>query len=166
VRRNFDELFFLPFNFAAVGDVFDQDDRVGFRMSFNAGVLFVRPSTAIFNDMLAKLEIAKYPPFYAEQAFLNVYFGTQTVRLPYVYNANLAIKLRSPGYWAALQDEVRIIHYTVDKPFPRVPMGPLEMKAFFEERKQIRNGVWGPEMEMWQAAWRNASDEDVEAHCS
>jgi glycogenin glucosyltransferase len=165
VRRNFDELFTLPFNFAAVGDVFDQDDRVGFRTSFNAGVLFLRPSTAIFHDMMAKMEIAKYPPTYAEQAFLNVYFGTQTARLPYVYNANFAIKMRSPGFWDALQDEVRIIHYTVDKPFPRVPLKPLEMKAFFAERKQIRNGLWRPEMEMWQAVWENASMANLGTSC-
>ncbi|TCD66735.1 hypothetical protein EIP91_000976, partial [Steccherinum ochraceum] len=49
VRRNFDELFALPFAFAAVPDVFPTGQ--GFALSLNAGVLVLRPSTAVFHDM-------------------------------------------------------------------------------------------------------------------
>ncbi|KAH8996229.1 hypothetical protein EDB92DRAFT_1842772 [Lactarius akahatsu] len=42
-------------------------------------------------------------------------------RLLYVYNANLAIREseKSPALWNALRDEMRIVHYTVPKPFPK-----------------------------------------------
>ncbi|KAJ7610168.1 glycosyltransferase family 8 protein [Roridomyces roridus] len=115
VRSNFDELFDSPFNFAAVPDVWLE--RRGFIVDFNAGVLAFRPSTAVFDDMQQKLEIATYPPAEAEQAFLNLYFGPTAFRLPYLYNANLAIKPRSPALWKRFTDEMRVVHYTLVKPF-------------------------------------------------
>jgi len=48
---------------------------------------------------------------------LNHYFGAQAVRLPYAYGGNLAIKERSPEMWEAMQKDMRIIHYTLGKPF-------------------------------------------------
>jgi alpha-N-acetylglucosamine transferase len=49
VRRIFDELFALPFSFAAAPDVWENEP--GFTLGFNAGVLFLRPSTVVFTDM-------------------------------------------------------------------------------------------------------------------
>ena len=34
------------------------------------------------------------------------------MRLPYAYNANLAIKKRSLAPWDALKGEMRVVHYT------------------------------------------------------
>ncbi|KAF8469902.1 nucleotide-diphospho-sugar transferase, partial [Gautieria morchelliformis] len=116
VRRNFVELFTLPYNFAAVPDIYR--DHPGFTVEFNAGVLFLRTSTAVFEDMLSKIGTARFPPSMAEQAFLNAYFGLQAMRLPYAYNANIAIKWRSPALWKAMVPDVCIVHYTLDKPFP------------------------------------------------
>lgn len=48
VRRNFEELFDNPFNFAAVPDVYGAGDPRGFSLTFNAGVLAYRPSSAVF----------------------------------------------------------------------------------------------------------------------
>jgi glycogenin glucosyltransferase len=48
VRRNFDELFDSPFNFAAVPDVYGAGDPRGFSLTFNAGVLAYRPSSTVF----------------------------------------------------------------------------------------------------------------------
>ncbi|KIJ36228.1 glycosyltransferase family 8 protein [Sphaerobolus stellatus SS14] len=72
VLRNFEELFLLPFTLAAVPDVFK---KAGFVISINAGVLFLYPKSTIFDDMISKLSIARYPSTYAEQAFINLYFG-------------------------------------------------------------------------------------------
>ena len=161
VRKNFDELFSLPFNFAAVPDVFV--DR-GFSMFFNAGVLFIRPNTAVFEDMLEKMETAVYPPAMAEQAFLNVYFGPQVARLPYAYNANLAIKTRNAMLWEKMQDDMRIVHYTLQKPFPKYGLGPREtLKRFFEERMTVEHGIWADEMVWWQESWREMSIE-IQSH--
>ena len=113
VHRNFDELFSLPYSLAAVPDVFPS----GFIVPFNAGVLFLRPSSAQFRAMLNAAEHASYPPNEAEQALLNLFYGAEVVRLPYAYNANLAIKQRAPALWAGLRREMRIVHFSVMKPF-------------------------------------------------
>ncbi|KAF7378369.1 Glycosyltransferase family 8 protein [Mycena sanguinolenta] len=115
VLRNFDELFESPFNFAATPDVYC--DRRGFSIMFNAGVLAFRPSSAVYEDMRRKMEIAQYPPGEAEQGFLNLYFAATAMHLPYIYNANLAIKDRSLTLWERLVPEMRIVHYTLVKPF-------------------------------------------------
>ncbi|KAI0650488.1 nucleotide-diphospho-sugar transferase, partial [Trametes meyenii] len=117
VRRNFDELFALPFNFAAVPDVYIDDP--GFTIGFNAGVMFVRPSGGAFRDLVSHINTANYSHWEAEQAYLNVFYGADTVRLPYVYNGNIAIKRRNPRLWEGLQDELRLIHFSLVKPFWR-----------------------------------------------
>jgi len=41
-----------------------------------------------------------------EQGFLNLYYGQRVLRLPHVYNENLAIKVRSRTYWGTVWEEV------------------------------------------------------------
>lgn len=115
VKQNFDELFELPFVFAAVPDVFT-DDR-GFSVNFNAGVMAFKPDSDVFADMLSKVESAHFDRIAAEQSYLNLYYGSQVLRLPHVYNGNLAIKWRAAPYWNAIQEQLRVIHYTLVKPF-------------------------------------------------
>jgi hypothetical protein len=91
VRQNFDEIFDLPYNFAAAPDVWTNER--GITIGFNAGVMLLRPDSAVFQDMLSKLETADFPPEEAEQAFLNLYFGGHALRLPFIYNGNLATKV-------------------------------------------------------------------------
>ena len=115
VKQNFDELFELPFVFAAVPDVFT-DDR-GFTINFNAGVMAFKPDSKVFTDMLSKVESAHFDRIAAEQSYLNLYYGSQVLKLPHVYNGNLAIKWKAAPYWDAIQEQLRIIHYTLVKPF-------------------------------------------------
>jgi hypothetical protein len=115
VRQNFDELFELPFIFGAVPDVFT-DDR-GFTTNFNAGVMVFKPDSEVFADMLSKVEEAHFDRIAAEQSYLNLYYGSQALKLPHVYNGNLAIKWRAAPYWKAMQEQLRVIHYTLVKPF-------------------------------------------------
>ncbi|KIJ24098.1 glycosyltransferase family 8 protein [Sphaerobolus stellatus SS14] len=122
VRNNFDELFTLPYTFTAAPDIWL--DKRGFTVGVNAGVLLVRPNTMIFHDMLAKMETAKYPLAFAEQAFLNAYFGFQAMRLPLAYNGNMAIKWKSRILLDSLQRDLRVIHYTLVKPFSGVAGSP------------------------------------------
>ncbi|KAF7378327.1 Glycosyltransferase family 8 protein [Mycena sanguinolenta] len=158
VLRNFDELFDLPFNFAAAPDV--RLGRRGFDITFNAGVLAFRPSSAVYEDMRTKIEVAEYPLQEAEQAFLNLYFGGNALRLPYIYNANLAIKMRSPMFWKRLANEMRMVHYTLAKPF--LP-DPSHSDAILTEEQIIdalqqgarrRGGIFREEMTWWEAAYR------------
>ncbi|KAJ7490646.1 glycosyltransferase family 8 protein [Mycena latifolia] len=160
VRRNFDELFDSPFNFAAVPDVYGAGDPRGFGLTFNAGVLAFRPSSPVFEDMRHKMEIAEFPLKQAEQAFLNLYFGATGMRLPYVYNGNLAIKARSPVMWRALADEMRIVHYTAVKPFINDARGSdsllslEEMEEAMDLSKQRDNGAFAEEAGWWREAYR------------
>ncbi len=155
VKRNIDELFTLPYNFAAVPDVYVP--KPGFVMDINAGVLVFRPSTAVFEDMVRKVAIAKYNRGDSEQGFLRMYFARQVLRLPYMYNANMAIKVRARDAWRAIMDDLRIIHYTLVKPFPEenpLTDDPVECEAFVREtlveRKAMEDGFWKPEMELWE----------------
>jgi len=152
VRRNFDELFSLPWMFAAAPDVFPGPQ--GFTLAFNAGVLFLRPSTAIFNDMVSKLTTARYPLQDAEQSFLNLYFGAEVVRLPYHYNANLAIKERALPVWLGTRHEHRIVHFTLVKPFigrgPEYKVVPFdEVERFVGEIKEADGGMFKEEILWW-----------------
>lgn len=85
-KNNFEELFGIPFEFAAVPDVY-LDNR-GFNLRFNAGVIAFKPSSKVFENMLAKVEDAVYLLEDVEQAYLNLYFEQQVVRLPHLYNGD------------------------------------------------------------------------------
>ncbi|KAF8267129.1 nucleotide-diphospho-sugar transferase [Lactarius quietus] len=152
VRHNFDELFELPFPFAAVPDVYNS----GFKLNFNAGVLVLHPNNATFESLYARIADARFNPLEAEQAFLNVYFGADAVRLPYMYNANLAIHERSPALWDALRDEMRIVHYTSPKPFPKdgkeIADGASLESAIHKARRN-RGGVYAEAVDWWVAAY-------------
>ncbi|KAF7369671.1 Glycosyltransferase family 8 protein [Mycena venus] len=82
VRHNFNELFESPFNFAAGPDVYTYKDPRGFGLSFNAGILAFRSSSAIYEDMREKKEVADYPLLQAKQAFLNLDFDDTCMRVP------------------------------------------------------------------------------------
>ncbi|TFY76383.1 hypothetical protein EWM64_g7627 [Hericium alpestre] len=169
VRRRFDELFALPFDFAAVPDIWENER--GFALGFNAGVLLLRPSTAVFENLLAHMEDAVYPPGEAEQAYLNLYFGAEAVRLPYIYNANLVAKIRSPKLWNFMSrsDALRIVHYTTPKPFPfyAPPVGTENggtrewlqkaretVRRQVQKAKKAKGGLFREEIGWWEDAWR------------
>ncbi|KAF9804053.1 hypothetical protein IEO21_09482 [Rhodonia placenta] len=155
VHGNFDELFALPYRFAAVPDIF-LDSR-GFDVGFNAGVLFLRPSTEVFHDMVSKIATAKYPAEDAEQSFLNHYFGKEALRLPYAYNANFAIKKHSSMMWDDLRTDARIVHYTLVKPFlqgdyAEVPLDKLEKNV--QSKMGKHGGIYKRELNEWLQAWQ------------
>lgn len=163
VRRNFDELFESPFNFAAVPDAYI--DARGFPINFNAGVLAFRPSSAVLDVMKEKISSANFPLKQAEQSFLNLFFATNVVRLPYAYNANLSIKKRSPAMWEGLKHEMRIVHYTMTKPFlddspglPKILTEKMTRKAI--ERSATRNdGEYAEEVGWWAKAFDRMMEE-------
>ncbi|KAH9977491.1 nucleotide-diphospho-sugar transferase [Russula compacta] len=132
VRRNFDDLFDLHFPFGAVPDI-----------------------------MRAHIADARRPPEEAEQAFLNVYFGADAVRLPYVYNANLAIRERSAALWDAMVDEMRVVHYTDPKPFPKDGKDIVEglrLERAIEKAKRHRGGVHAQAIGWWMDAYNEFQD--------
>ena len=176
VRQNFDELFDIPFVFAASSDVY-LDNR-GFSIGFNAGVLAIKPDSKVFDDMLTKIYRDDYKHNEAEQGFLNLYYGQQVVRLPHVYNGNLAIKTKSRPYWDAIQDQMRIVHFTLTKPFEMAPKcGEEECtveeiwdtrrhKEFVETAKEDRNGDYREEIEWWETMYDEMMENVEIDHCN
>ena len=160
VRRNFDELFELPFPFAAVPDVYGSS---GFKLQFNAGMLALRPNNHTFESLYARIADARYDPGEAEQSFLNLYFGADAVRLPYLYNANLAIRERSPALWDAMRDEMRIVHYTAPKPFPKdgteIADGARLERAIYKARRD-RGGVHAEAVDWWVTAYHDFREQN------
>lgn len=166
VRHNFDELFRLPFNFAAVPDVYGPGDARGFSLTFNAGVLAIQPSSLILENMKKKAETARYPIQQAEQAFLNLYFGAKAARLPYIYNAFIAIKKRNPVVWEELKDELAIVHYTDHKPFlldsqpSKMILTPEEMNMAIDEG-QSKYELWSEEFGWWRTAYHKMMSDNA-----
>ncbi|GLB39799.1 putative glycosyl transferase family 8 [Lyophyllum shimeji] len=163
VLRNFEELFDVPFNFAAVPDIYG--DKRGFTVNFNAGVLVFRPSSTVLETMKEKLETAQYPLKQAEQSFLNLVFSATALRLPYAYNANLAIKRSSPAMWKGMRDEMRIVHYTLTKPFvdewaskPKL-MDEGELRRFMDRTAESHDGLFAEEVGWWREAYDRMMDD-------
>ncbi|RDX53838.1 nucleotide-diphospho-sugar transferase [Lentinus brumalis] len=159
VRRNFDELFALPFNFAAVPDIYVGEP--GFTIGFNAGVLFVRTSATVFHDLVSQINTAHYRHWEAEQAYLNVFYGPDVARLPYIYGGNQAIKKRNPELWEALQPELRLIHYSLVKPFWRGVYNETGVEDMHENvlrRAEDWGGLWRDEIMEWGDAWRETEE--------
>jgi glycogenin len=131
VLDDIDELFLRPGKPcpAAAPDVFPPD-------RFNAGVLVVEPSRAVFEDMLArKSSVPTYDG--GDTGFLNAYFSTwffepAPYRLPFGFNAQRTLHWlthdKQPGYWESIQP-LRVIHYS-SRPKPWEDggkhKGPLE----------------------------------------
>ncbi|KIP09728.1 glycosyltransferase family 8 protein [Phlebiopsis gigantea 11061_1 CR5-6] len=156
--RPFDELFALPYALAAVPDVYG--DARGFTTSVNAGVLVVRPDSRLFAAMLRALPAARFPPAMAEQAFLNQFFATDVLRLPYAYNGNLALKARSPRVWDGIRGEMRVMHYTLVKPFVSRTWGAVPLERLPErvaEAAEEKKGLFREEMTLWGRTWEETS---------
>ncbi|KAF5336680.1 hypothetical protein D9758_015685 [Tetrapyrgos nigripes] len=163
VRRNLDELFDLPWEFGATPDVYRDNSK--FVITFNAGVLAFKPSTRTFEEMRAKLETASFPLAEAEQAFLNLYFGAKMVRLPYAYNANIVVKERSLKMWEELKDTMKVIHYSVIKPFwdKSIPndklMTPEQVRKVNDVRAGKNGGFFREEMGWWREIFEDLMQE-------
>jgi lipopolysaccharide biosynthesis glycosyltransferase len=85
----------------------------------NGGFLVLRPDQAIFEDMLHQLaeldDLSRY--LFAEQDFLNDYFHERWKPLPYIYNALKTLPFQHSAMWDL--DEVKNIHFIIDKPWEK-----------------------------------------------
>ena len=102
------------FEFAAVADSWYGK----FTYHFNAGVLVLHPSTAVFNELLGTMRVpGNYHPTMAEQAFLNAFFQLRYLQLPVIYNVNVAMYSTYPDLWERLGRDFKIVHFTLAKLF-------------------------------------------------
>lgn len=54
---------------------------------------------------------------FAEQSFLNEFYKFRHIQLPLTYNFNLALMEFYPHLWPILFPDIKVIHFTVQKPF-------------------------------------------------
>ncbi|CAM9478726.1 unnamed protein product [Hapterophycus canaliculatus] len=148
VMGNLDELFNREVDFAAAPDVFPPD-------KFNAGVMVVKPSLSVLEDMRAKVD--KLPSYDGgDTGFLNAYFSDwfsspSAARLPFAYNALRTVYWttheKNPGYWEAI-GLVKIIHFcSSPKPWEESKRkGDLEMlwwQRFVQMKMESVQGISG-----------------------
>ena len=103
---------------AATRDI--RGDREGFYVeSFNMGAAVLRPDEAEFAHLLKLLEddAVTYETVMSEQGWLNAVYKHRWIELPATLGANLAIWTYKPDDWRALEPDLRLIHYTMKKPF-------------------------------------------------
>jgi len=116
IIKNFDELFYLlpdSIKFGATPDNFYGEYVFG----INAGVFICNPDREEFERLLiAKNDTSKYNVNYVEQAFLGYYYKLTMLKLPFIYNANTAIYKFNQQDWFRIEDSIKIIHHTLDKP--------------------------------------------------
>jgi inositol phosphorylceramide glucuronosyltransferase 1 len=131
VIKNVNELFHYPSGLLAVGDIWNEflwNGYHGFEYNFNAGVLVLKPSEEIFNDMIIRIaHVDEYDITYMEQSFLNKLFRYRYVRLPYIYNANIALFQGYIHLWNLLWPEIKILHYSSAKPMMNNIKGDLRL---------------------------------------
>lgn len=97
-----------------------RDFRNGIWVSgFNMGVFMIRPDVTEFARLLELKQdpASTYEFKMAEQGFLNAVYSGQWAELDFVYNANLAVYLQDPSTWARFKDKIRVVHFTMSKPW-------------------------------------------------
>lgn len=134
--RNCDKLFSYP-EFSAAPNVYES--LADFHR-LNSGVFTARPNVAIFEDMLAKLDVegAFWPR--TDQTFLQHYFPDWH-GLPVFYNMLQYVWFNMPALWS--WDAVHILHYQYEKPW---------------QQAHPKADKLAPLIELWQAY---AGDSDV-----
>ncbi len=158
VVQRIDDLFDRP-GIAAAPDFFLPDQ-------FNSGVMVVEPSQAVFDAMLDRLgSVPSYDG--GDQGFLNEFFHDWYAmsvehRLPIGYNVHNFIFqfLHShPSLKAELARRVKVIHYTLQKPWlsnPTVSGGAaLWWRTWFDVHPE-RDRAWKRrfhELEDWSFEW-------------
>lgn len=158
ILQNVDELFTLPYAFAAAPDVWP--DQRGMTLEFNAGVMYLKPNTTVYRHMLDVLPDTRFPMAFAEQAFLNQYFAARTVTLPPLYNGNLMTKKRLPTLWAGMRDDLRVVHYNLVKPFvdqhrKQLPIDDISQNVL-DMAESGQDAMFADEILLWGRMWEEA----------
>jgi glycogenin glucosyltransferase len=122
----------LPF--AAVRDF----EKGNIQQHFNMGVFSFKPDVCEYHRLLAlKTSRTNYTMAFAEQAFLNAIYGKEYEEWPFVYNGNIAAAAQAPVFWREKFSKLRILHYTLIKPFE-----PLVTKQRFYAPLKAEVELW------------------------
>ena len=89
------------------------------RPTFNMGVFLIHPNAGE-HERLLKLQMSgtiQFKTTMAEQGFLNEVYKNQWYDIGFEHNANLAIFSQDRSYWDKHESDIRIVHYTMNKPW-------------------------------------------------
>jgi len=150
---------------AGVADNWFGDDA----RHINGGVLVLQPNSKTFTDMLVSYsrDIDKYYISFAEQGFLNYFFRHRLVRLPEIYNLNVALYHNDTAEWDRLLPDTRIIHYTWVKP-TMLESEITDNEDYLKTRVELRNTMipwFETEVEMVRSEWWNRTKAAMEVRC-
>lgn len=89
------------------------------RPGFNMGVFLIHPNAEEHARLLnlQKGGEIKFDTAMSEQGFLNVVYRNEWYDIGFKYNANLAIFSQDRSYWDKHENDIRIVHYTMNKPW-------------------------------------------------
>jgi glycogenin glucosyltransferase len=87
------------------------------RSVFNAGMLLLIPNQTTFAHLVRSIATVRHDPVEAEQAFMNQVFKHQFYELSVIYNSFSIMPLCEPSTWNYHKNEMRLLHYTVGKPW-------------------------------------------------
>ncbi|WP_323176044.1 glycosyltransferase family 8 protein [Pantoea ananatis] len=94
----------------------------------NGGFLVLEPDNAVFEKLEARIaaieDLSQYA--FSEQDLLNEAFEGQWLPLSYVYNALKTLRFQHDKLWEC--DEVKNLHYILDKPWQRDLSQPVSQR--------------------------------------
>lgn len=111
-------LFYIQHPFAACRNFAPGDSITAPGLDLNSGMLSVKPSFPEFVRLLQLMMVKTgYDTHCGEQSFFSSIYAASMLELPWVFNAQITICYFEPDWWYRHDDEIRVIHYTVIKPW-------------------------------------------------
>ena len=124
----------------------------------NGGMFLYHPSRDLWNDMINyfnksdKLGTYKFP----DQDFLADYFRNRWISLGWQYNALKTMRYWHPNIWR--DEEVRCLHYIVDKPWAKHVVNGV---AGYRGNDGETHTWWWNEFDDWRRAREEDGDTEV-----
>jgi hypothetical protein len=87
--------------------------------TFNMGVFLINPDEHEYQRLLQlqSSNSVKYEINMAEQGWINVVYKDKWYNIGFTNNANLAVYSQDHLMWTKNSDDIRVIHYTMNKPW-------------------------------------------------
>ena len=87
--------------------------------TFNMGVFSIRPNQTEFERLIKMKSENKvhFETAMSEQGFLNVVYKNKWLEFGFENNANLAVYSQKKEYWTQSEQNINVIHYTMNKPW-------------------------------------------------
>ena len=87
------------------------------RTTFNMGMFMIKPDHSEYTRLLKMKDTVKFETAMSEQGFLNVVYKGKWLDPGFEFNANIAAFSQIPTFWKSIEEKIRIIHYTMEKPW-------------------------------------------------